>query len=67
MDLNKLEIISQDLPDEWKCPTPDKVLREVEMEGQLVLIPSTNAIGIVLRHQLTKKPTLEKLVELVTQ
>ena len=66
MDLNKLEIVSQDLPDEWKRPTHDKVLREIKKDGKSVLVPSTNAVGIVLRHQLTEEPTIEKLVELVS-
>jgi hypothetical protein len=46
-------------------PSPDKVLREVEQDDDFVLIPASNAIGIVLRHQLTKKPTLNELEELV--
>lgn len=46
------------LPDKLKRLTPDKV---VEKEGEAVLMPSTNVIGIVLRHQLTEKPTIEKL------
>jgi hypothetical protein len=57
------ELVSQKL----KRPTPDKVLREVKKDGKWVLIPATNAIGLVLRHQLTEKPTMEKLVELVGQ
>ena len=28
---------------------------------------STNAVGIVLRHQLSEKPTLEKPMELISQ
>jgi hypothetical protein len=67
MDFNKLEIVSQDLPDEWKRPTPDKVLRKVEKEGKWGLVPSTNTIGLVLRHQLTEEPYLKKLVELVSR
>ncbi|KAI3653781.1 hypothetical protein MP228_001728 [Amoeboaphelidium protococcarum] len=67
MDLNTLLIIDEELPNEWKRPTPDKVLRKVEKEGKWVLVPSTNAIGLVLRHQLTEKPTLEKLIELASQ
>ena len=44
-----------------KRPTPDKVFREVERDGISVLIPASNAIGIVLRHSLTKKPSLIEL------
>ncbi len=36
-----------------------EVFREVERDvGISVLIPASNAIGIVLRHSLTKKPSL---------
>jgi len=48
-----------------KRPTPDKVFRKVERDGIAVLIPASNAIGIVLRHSLTKTPSLEELEELV--
>ena len=48
-----------------KRPTPDKVFREVERDGIPVLIPASNAIGIVIRHSLTKKPSLDELEELV--
>ena len=46
-------------------PTPDKVFREVERDGVSVLTPASNAIGIVLQHSLSKKPTLDKLEELL--
>lgn len=46
-------------------PTPDKVFRKVERGDVKVLIPASNAIGIVLRHGLTKKPLLDDLEELV--
>jgi hypothetical protein len=70
-----LELVDEDfripaselVPRKLKRPTPDKVLREVKVEGKWVLVPSTNAIGIVLRHQLTEEPTVEKLVALVSQ
>jgi len=67
MDSSSLQIVIQDLPDEWKRPTPDKVLRKVKEDGKWVLVPSTNAIGIVLRHQITEEPTLEKLMDLVSK
>ncbi len=44
---------------------PDKVFREVEQNDELVLIPASNAIGIILRHHLTKKPTLDELEKLL--
>jgi hypothetical protein len=46
-------------------PTPDKVFRKVERDGVPVLIPASNAIGIVLKHGLTKKPSLEELEALI--
>ncbi|KAJ3108920.1 hypothetical protein HDU96_007374 [Phlyctochytrium bullatum] len=46
-------------------PTPDKVFREVEREDNSVLIPASNAIGIVLRHSLAKKPSLTELEALL--
>ena len=46
-------------------PTPDKVFRQVEQGGVLVLIPASNAIGIVLQHSLSKKPTLDELEKLL--
>ncbi|KAI3641174.1 hypothetical protein MIR68_000780 [Amoeboaphelidium protococcarum] len=47
-------------------PTPDKVFREVERDGVLVLVPASNAIGIVLQNGLTREPSLNELEELVT-
>jgi hypothetical protein len=46
-------------------PTPDKVFREVEQDGISVLIPASNAIEIVLRHNLSKKPSLDELEKLL--
>lgn len=46
-------------------PTPDKVFLEVEHDGVFALVPASNAIGIVLRHGLTREPTLDELEELV--
>jgi hypothetical protein len=42
-------------------PTPDKIFCEVERDGVFVLIPASNAIGIVLQHDLSKKPSLNEL------
>lgn len=39
-----------------KIPTYDKIFREVKQDGVFALSPSSNAIGIVLRISLTKKP-----------
>jgi hypothetical protein len=49
-----------------KRPEPDKVLREVKIDGELFLVPATNAIGIVMRHTLTKEPSLAKLEEMIS-
>jgi hypothetical protein len=46
-------------------PIPDKVFREVEQNGVPVLIPDSNAIGIVLRHHLTEEPSLDELEKLL--
>jgi hypothetical protein len=48
-----------------KRPTPDKVFRQVERNGIAVLIPASNAIGIVLQHSLSKKPSLNELEKLL--
>jgi hypothetical protein len=48
-----------------KRPTPDKVFREVKQSGVFVLIPASNAIGIVLRHNLTEEPSLTELEKLL--
>lgn len=46
-------------------PTPDTVFCEVERDGVFVLIPASNAIGIVLRHNLTGEPSLTELEKLL--
>ena len=48
-----------------KRPTLDKVFREVKQGRVFVLIPASNAIGIVLRHEITEEPSLYELEELV--
>ena len=61
-DKDKSIICSHLLKDKkLKRPTPDKIFREVEQDGAPVLIPASNAIGIVLQHHLTKQPTLNEL------
>eukprot|EP01035_Chromulina_nebulosa_P022069 gene22069-28567_t len=42
-------------------PTPDKVFHEMKINGVSTLVPCSNAIGIVLRNDLTKEPTMEDL------
>ncbi len=65
-DKNKLSILYDTLVDKnLKRPTPDKVFREVERNSVPVLIPASNAIGIVLQHSLSKKPTLDELEKLL--
>lgn len=46
-------------------PASDIMFREEERDGMSVLIPVSNAIGIVLQHSLTKKPSLRELEELI--
>ena len=48
-----------------KRPTSEKVFREVPIINDWFLIPASNAIGLVLRHNLSASPTLEKLEELI--
>lgn len=48
-------------------PIPDLVFRKVEQDGDFVLIPASKAIGIVLRHKLTREPSLAELEELLTR
>jgi len=65
-DRDKLWMPSDILPDKnLNRPTPDKVFREVKRDGVFVLIPASNAIGIVLKHSLAKEPTLNELEELI--
>jgi hypothetical protein len=45
--------------------TPDKVFHEIEKDKVFMLVPASNAIGIVLHHDLSKEPTLETLEKLV--
>ncbi|KAI9341955.1 hypothetical protein BDR26DRAFT_836684 [Obelidium mucronatum] len=46
-------------------PAVDKVFRKVERNGIYVLIPSSNAVGIVLRYSITRRPSLEELTMLI--
>jgi hypothetical protein len=65
-DKEKNEIVCELLTDkDLTRPTPDKVFHEVERNGIAILIPASNAIGIVLRNNLLQKPTLKKLEELI--
>jgi len=43
-------------------PSPDKVLREVTLDGESVLVPSTPAMAVVLRYGLAEAaPSLDAL------
>ena len=67
-DKSKESIICNTLTEkDLKRPTPDKIFREVEQQGVAVLIPASNAIGIVLQYNLKKKPTLNELEEMTMQ
>ena len=46
-------------------PSPDKIFREVTRDGMSVLIPASNAIGIVLKHSLSVGPSLNQLEQLL--
>ena len=46
-------------------PSPDMIFRQVKINGESVIIPASNAIGIVLRHNLTKEPSIEELTKIV--
>jgi hypothetical protein len=65
LDKEKMWILSDTLTYKLQRPTPDKVFREVERDGMFVLIPASNAIGIVLQHGLSKKPSLTELEKLL--
>ncbi len=43
-------------------PSPDKVLRESVRYKKAVLIPSTEAMAVVLRHSLKEEPTMDALM-----
>jgi hypothetical protein len=45
----------------------DDIFLQVERGGRSVLIPASNAIGIVLEHNLVKKPSLDELEKLVNK
>ena len=54
---------------ELKRPSPDKVLREVQLpsslgENESMLIPADAAMALVLRFDLKRAPTLQKLKEM---
>jgi len=46
-------------------PTPGKVFHKIKKDKVSMLVPASNAIGIVLRHHLSEEPTLETLAKLV--
>jgi hypothetical protein len=65
-DKEKMSILCDTLVDKnLKQPTPDKVFRKVKQDGIFVLIPASNAIGIVLQHSLTKEPSMDELEDLL--
>ena len=48
-----------------KRPSPDRIFREANRDGMPVLIPASNAIGIVLNHSLSVEPSLNQLEQLL--
>ena len=49
----------------FQLPNFDEVFSEVKQNGDSVLIPASNAIGIVLQHNLKREPFLDELEELL--
>jgi len=65
-DKEKNGIVSELLTDkDLTRPTPDKVFHEIIKDKIFMLVPASNAIGIVLHHNLSTEPTLETLEKLV--
>ena len=48
-----------------KRPTPDKVFRAGKLNGESVLVPASNAIGMVLCHSIKKEPSLDELINFI--
>ena len=46
-------------------PSPDRIFLEANRDGMPVLIPASNAIGIVLNHSLSAEPSLNQLEQLL--
>ncbi len=42
-------------------PSPDKVLRKTVRHGKAVLVPATQAMAVVLRHNLEDEPSMDAL------
>lgn len=62
----KLQIPAESLvPKKLQRPVPDKLFREIKIGGVFVLVPSTNAIGIVIRHDLIREPSLDNLERMI--
>jgi hypothetical protein len=62
----KISILCDTLVDKnLKRPTPDKLFGEVKQGRVFVIIPASNAIGIVLRHNITEEHSLNELETLL--
>ena len=46
-----------------RLSNPENIFSEAKQDGHYVLIPAYNAIGIVLRHNVVRQPTLNQLEE----
>ncbi|KAI3656723.1 hypothetical protein MP638_003040 [Amoeboaphelidium occidentale] len=55
------------LQNKLQCPMSDKVLRKLFRDGENYLVPANEAIALVLRHKLTKAPSLDELLDLIDQ
>ena len=65
-DKEKMSILRVTLVDKnLERPSHDNVFREAQKDGRCVLNPASNAIGIVLRHNIEREPTLNGLEELL--
>lgn len=71
-----IEIVKKNefqLPDEerqaknLKRNNPDKVFTAIRREGDIFLVPASNAIDLALRYGLTKAPSVEQLQNLLSQ
>jgi hypothetical protein len=65
-DKEQNAIIKRQLTDkDLTRPTPDKVFHEIKKDKIFMLVPASNAIGIVLHHNLSTEPTIDTLEKLV--
>ena len=49
----------------FKRPSPDKVLRQINVDGYEALVPASNSLKLVLCHGIKRAPTFEVLLRLL--